>query len=320
MRSSVLLCLCALLLGTAAAEYLTTSFPVRRWIGHVTGRGDLQALVGRRGIYNNDVERSWRADLFALGAESFEIEPTVGAGQKRASLQRLIEEARLDAAAARESADPVSLGRESQLLRDQFREEKTWRKSLAVAGLTERSLRHEVATNLRDRTWLEKQVDRQIQPNEPEVMRYYDQHAAAFQEPLRLRASHLFLAAPEGYPSDVIERQRSQIEQLAKRIANGESFPALIAQFSEDEATKHRDGDLGYFAATRMLPAVFAAAEQLQPGQVSAPVRSRLGFHIIRLTEARPERQLSLEEARPEIIAMLENQKRSAAIAALLKR
>ncbi|CAN5430289.1 hypothetical protein BH18VER2_BH18VER2_05610 [soil metagenome] len=116
----------------------------------------------------------------------------------------------------------------------------------------------------------------------------------------------------------MIERQRALIDQLAKRIGSGESFPVLVTEFSEDEATKKRDGDLGYFAGARMLPAVFAAAKQLQPGQVSAPVRSRLGFHLIRLMEVRPARQLSLEEARPEIIALLENRKRASAIASVV--
>ena len=320
MRRILFFLLLPLALGIGAAEYLTTSFVARQRIGDVVRRGNLQALAGRRGIYDNDVERAWRADLFAVGADTSEIEPAILAELKRAALQRLIEGERLNRAASGEPVVSSSVEREIQLLRDQFRDEKTWQKSLAGADLSSRTVAREVTINLRDRAWLEKQIADRIQPNDSEVQRYYSEHQSAFQQPLRLRASHLFLAAPEGYLDDVIERQRTLIEQLAKRIANGESFPALIAEFSEDEATKMRDGDLGYFAGTRMLPEVFAAAEQLQPGQLSAPVRSRLGFHIIRLTETRPVRQLTLEEARPEIIALLENQRRIAAVAALLER
>ncbi len=312
----VLLLLLALGLGIATGEYLTTCFSARKWIGHAVSRGDLQALIGRRGIYENDVGRAWRAELFAVGADAREIEPATATEQKRAALQKLIEEEKVHAAASGEAADPASVARETQLLRDQFSDEKSWRRSLGGAGLTARALEREVTNNQRERAWLEKQIAGQLQPNESEVRRYYAEHQSDFQEPLRLRASHLFLAAPEGYPEEVIERQRALIEQLAKRLANGESFPALVAEFSEDEATKRRDGDLGYFAEARMLPAVFAAAVRMQPGQISEPVRSRLGFHILRLTEAQPARQLSLEEASPEIIALLENQKRIAAVAA----
>lgn len=305
-------------LGAGTGEYLSTSFAARKWLGHLVRRGDLQALIGRRGIYENDVERAWQAELFAVGANAQEIGPAIAAQQKGAILQRLVEQKRTTAAAAGEPVDSASVARETQLLRYQFREEKNWQQALSGAGLTRRGLQREVARNLGDRNWLEKQIAPRIQPNDAAVQRYYNEHLPAFQEPLRLRASHLFLAAPEGYPDDVIERQRALIDQLAKRIGSGESFPVLVTEFSEDEATKKRDGDLGYFAGARMLPAVFAAAKQLQPGQVSAPVRSRLGFHLIRLMEVRPARQLSLEEARPEIIALLENRKRASAIASVV--
>src|SRR4029453_4328034 len=133
----------------------------------------------------------------------------------------------------------------------------------------------------------EAQIAARIQPNEAEARRYYDEHRSALDEPSRLRASHLFLAAPEAYPAEVITAKRSLIEELSKRLAAGESFLALVAEFSEDDATKKRGGDLGYFASEPMLPVVFAAAQRLRPGESSAPVRSRLGFHLTRLMESR---------------------------------
>ncbi|MGI8958072.1 MAG: peptidylprolyl isomerase [Chthoniobacterales bacterium] len=317
MRRASVWILLALALGIGTGEFLTHSFSVRRWIGYFVRRGELQALVGQSGIYDDDVDRAWRAELFGNGTEAREIEPAVAAEQKRGVLQRLIQEEKVTATAADESVNPASIERETQLLRDQFRDEKTWLNSLANAGLTTASLKRKVRTDLRDRTWLEKQIAGQTQPNDSDVQRYFAEHQSEFQEPFRLRASHLFLAAPEGYPDEVINAKRALIEQLAQRLANAESFPGLVAEFSEDEATKKREGDLGYFSETRMLPAVFTAAKGLQPGQVSAPVRSRLGFHILRLTEARPARQMSLEEARPEIMALLENQKRATAVASL---
>lgn len=316
MRRAFLLIIIALLLGLAAGEYLTNNFSVRRWIGHVVRRGDLQVLVRRRGIYDTDVERAWRADLFATGANPQDVEGSIAARQKRAALGRLIQQQKLNRAASDQSINREAIAHEMELLRAQFGDEKTWKKTLAGAGLSRQALEREAATDLRDRDWLEAQIAAQIQPNESEIRRYFEEHRSAFQEPLRLRASHLFLAAPEGYPAEVIEAKRALIAQLSERLANGESFPALVAEFSEDEATKKRGGDLGYFAETRMLPAVFAAAQQLRPGETSAPVRSQLGFHLVRLTESRPPRALTFAEARPEISALLANQQRINAVAA----
>jgi peptidyl-prolyl cis-trans isomerase C len=205
-----------------------------------------------------------------------------------------------------------------ELLREQFRDEKTWNGVLARTVMARRALEREVTTNLRDRAWIESMIAPELRPNEEEARRYFEKHRADFQGPIRLRASHLFLAAPEGYSANVIEAKRALIAALAKRLAGGESFAALVAEFSEDNATKKRDGDLGYFAEKRMLPEVFAAAQELEPGAMSAPIRSRLGFHILRLTESLPARALSFKEAGPEIDALLANQKRSKAVAALV--
>jgi peptidyl-prolyl cis-trans isomerase C len=318
MMRLFLLALLAIALGIGIGEYLTTSLPFRQWIGHVVRRGELQALVGRRGIYDTDVERAWRAELFATGAVAQDIEAATATEQKRAALQRLVEQEKLDAAASGQAINSGSVAHEIDLLREQFGDEKTWIGTLAKAATVRRALEREVATNLRDRAWIETAIAPELRPNEAEARRYFEEHRAAFQEPPRLRASHLFLAAPEGYPTNVIEAKRTLIAELAKRLAGGESFSALVAEFSEDNATKKRACDLGYFTEKRMLPGVFAAARQLQPGTMSAPVRSRLGFHILRLTGSLPARALTFEEARPEIDALLANQKRTKAVAALV--
>ena len=88
-----------------------------------------------------------------------------------------------------------------------------------------------------------------------------------------------------------------------------------MRQFSEAEETKNRGGDLNYFSADRMLPELFAAAQSLRVGETSTPIRSRLGFHLLHLTEALPPREMTLPEAAPEIAAALANAHRAAALA-----
>ena len=318
MTRLLLAATCVIVLGIGAAEYLTQNLVFRRWIARVVRREELQVLVGRHGIYDRAVERAWQAELFARGAAPQDLEDSTASEQKRAALGRLITLEKLNGAAANARVDPPALDLEMNLLRWQMPGEKEWRAVLQRAATNPRQLRCAAARNLGERTWIEDQIARRIRPDEEECRRYFEAHRARFQEPLRLRASHLFLAAPEGYPVEVIETKRALIDNLARRLANGESLPTLVAEFSEDEATKKRGGDLGFFARERMPPAVFDAAAKLHPGETSAPVRSRLGFHIIRLTERRPARALTFEEALPEITAQLGNQKRATACANLL--
>jgi hypothetical protein len=299
MKRALLLGL-ALLLGVLAGECLTRNFVFRAQLGRIVRRGELQALVGTRGIYDRDVQ------------------------SRRRSLPSLIEEAKVNRAAARTPVSASAIDHEMELLRAQLPNEKAWDALLANAGTSARALRREVAENLRSRGWLEAQVAAaNPSPNEQDERRYYQAHRAEFQEPQRFRASHLFLAAPVGYPSEVIARKRALIDALAARQKNGEAFPALVAEFSEDEATKTRDGDLNYFAEARMLPEVFASAGKLQPGQTTPqPIRSQLGYHLLRLQEALPPQQIAFETAAPEIATRLDDERRvqviRAAVASLL--
>ena len=142
------------------------------------------------------------------------------------------------------------------------------------------------------------------------VPRVLSHPSDAFALPRRLRASHLFLAAPAETPSEDVESKRLLIESLSQRIEQGENFSDLVAEASEDEATKGRGGDLGFFASSRMLPEFFAAATNLPVGGLSKPIRSPLGFHIIQLTAIEPARLISFEEARAEIMNALQNEQR----------
>ncbi len=289
-----LLLLVALGIGILLGEGLTRNFAFRAWLGRVAQRGELQALVGSRGIYDRDLRTS------------------------RRSLQSLINQAKVSRAAARQPLPATALAREMALLRAQLPNEKAWNALLAQAGTSPRALRREMAEQLRSRDWLEAKLEALKLPNESEERQFYDAHRAEFQEPLRFRASHLFLAAPIGYPNEVIASKRTLINALAARLKNGEAFPALVAEFSEDEGTKTRGGDLNYFARARMCPEVFAALAALPPGLTSAPIRSRLGFHLLRSQEILPAREISFTEAAPEIASRLEDERRAQAVSTLL--
>jgi parvulin-like peptidyl-prolyl isomerase len=97
----------------------------------------------------------------------------------------------------------------------------------------------------------------------------------------------------------------------------GEDFAILVAQNSEDEATKLNGGDLGYLSGTRMPPDFVEAATKLKPGEISKPIRTRLGFHILKLVDAQPPRQRSFDEVQVDIAIDLANQRRATAIKSL---
>jgi parvulin-like peptidyl-prolyl isomerase len=145
-----------------------------------------------------------------------------------------------------------------------------------------------------------------------EAQRYFDEHRPEFTQPLRLRARHIFLAAPAG--SEKVETQRAAMEQIVARLQRGEDFASLAAAVSEDEASKSRGGDLGFVASNRVPAEFWSAIETLPVNGPVALVQSHLGFHAVQVLEARPPRLMSLEEARPEIEEAVAGEKRQAAV------
>jgi parvulin-like peptidyl-prolyl isomerase len=107
------------------------------------------------------------------------------------------------------------------------------------------------------------------------------------------------------------------MQDIVTRLGHGEDFAQLAAVVSEDEATKTRGGDLGFFSADRVAPEFFAATESLA---INAPPRflqSHLGFHALQVTDVHSARPLTLAEATPEIIALIAAEKRRSAVAVL---
>lgn len=103
-----------------------------------------------------------------------------------------------------------------------------------------------------------------------------------------VRASHILIkVAPDALPKDTLAAYIKAIE-ARKRIVKGEKFDALAKQLSEDPSAKENGGDLGYFSSMRMVYPFENAAYTTPVGQVSMPVRTRFGYHIVKVTDRRP--------------------------------
>jgi peptidyl-prolyl cis-trans isomerase C len=106
---------------------------------------------------------------------------------------------------------------------------------------------------------------------------------------LEIRVRHILLPYPPNATNADLNALRSQAEALRARVLNGESFETLARQFSGDPGTASLGGDLGFFGRGDMLPEFEAAALALQPGQISDPVETQFGLHLIKLEELRTQ-------------------------------
>ncbi len=127
----------------------------------------------------------------------------------------------------------------------------------------------------------------------------YEAVKARFITPEERRASHILVTAGEDRTADEAE---VLAESLRERIENGEAFAELATEFSDDPVSAEDGGDLGWLEPGIIDPAFDDALFALRIDEVSEPVESDFGWHIIRLDDIREPRGQSFEEARAEVL------------------
>lgn len=102
-----------------------------------------------------------------------------------------------------------------------------------------------------------------------------------------IKASHILIALkPDAAPQDSMMAYK-KIQMVRERIQKGEDFEKLAREFSEDPSVNVNGGNLGYFTALQMVYPFEQAAFQLKSGEVSQPVHTRFGYHLIKVTDRR---------------------------------
>lgn len=103
-----------------------------------------------------------------------------------------------------------------------------------------------------------------------------------------VKASHILVSLDENAtPADTLAAY-NKIMEARKRIVAGEDFTIVARQVSQDPTVQQNNGSLGYFTGLQMVYPFEDAAFKLQPGELSQPVRTRFGYHLIRLYDRRP--------------------------------
>lgn len=150
-------------------------------------------------------------------------------------------------------------------------------------------------------------VTADVQPaTEDEARAYYDQNQQLFNAPERVHAYHILIRVSENPSADELAKAKKKAEEVAaKARQKGADFEALAKQFSEDPGSAPNGGDLGYFRKGQMVPEFEAAAFSLPIGKVSAPVKTKFGYHIIKVVDRKKAGIIPYEEIKDKIIQKL---------------
>ena len=139
----------------------------------------------------------------------------------------------------------------------------------------------------------------EVKATDEQLKAYYEDQKAQFANPERRKISHILFAFDKNQAD--ADQQAQQRALKAKQDLQNKSFATLAAEVSDDKLTAKSGGDLGLFNVGVMEKDFETAASQLKLGEVSAPVRSAFGYHLIKVTELVPGEVKSYDAVKPEL-------------------
>lgn len=134
-----------------------------------------------------------------------------------------------------------------------------------------------------------------LEVTEEKLRAYYEQHKDEFQAPEERWVRHILIQVAENADDAAVEAAKAKIEDIAKRLENGENFEVLAKEFSDDPGSREQGGDVGWVSPGLMAKAFEDEAYSLEVGKPGKPVRTPFGFHLLEVTEIKSGGEGSFE-------------------------
>ncbi len=157
--------------------------------------------------------------------------------------------------------------------------------ALAASGMSIADLKEETETYLK----VEKIIGPDIEITDEQINAYFEENKEAFEQPSQVEASHILVATQE------------EADEVKAKLDDGGDFAELAAEYSTDPANAESGGALGAFGAGEMAPEFEEAAFSLAVDEISEPVETDYGFHIIQLTGKTDAAEANLEDSKEQI-------------------
>jgi len=181
-------------------------------------------------------------------------------------------------------------------------------KAIESQHMTLESLRDKIKKGILLMKLRERAIHSKVQITDTEISEYFAvQQSKGKAESIRL--SHILFTLPEDADEVTVARVRDEAQRVREEVLKGKEFALAASQYSQDSDSARQGGDMGYLASDQLSLPFQKEIAQLQPGQISQPVQTSFGFHLIQITDRRINRLVKGSEQWNEIKETLISQK-----------
>lgn len=267
------------------------------------------AKVNEHNIYESEIRSILNQFLANNGIEPSKIDfynPQL-TNYKKDILKRLIERQLLYTLASQNISDDIDKKVQDILtkIQQKYPSEKDFENALSASGTNSEELR----LKFRKKAIIEDyliSLSNNIKISDQEISNFYEKNKKAFNTEEKIKASHILIEIKGAIDAD---SAKIKIDKVYKKLQEDEEFAELARKYSTGPSGKD-GGDLGYFRRQGDMVEKFAAtAFSMKIGEISKPIRTKFGYHIIKVIDHKPAKSTSLQEATDKITNILKDKK-----------
>ncbi|MFZ4683198.1 MAG: peptidylprolyl isomerase [Terrimicrobiaceae bacterium] len=303
----------------AATPGAVTTTPVPAADAAAAVLKDPVAVVNGEKVTKSELEEAFNSAVQASGAKVDDLT----ADQKLEGYRQLLDELILDKLVSKAAEGVVvpqaDIDSEVAKIKGQFPSEEEFNKQIIAAGQSPEKFNDALKKMLQQQKWIEGQVGDKTAVTDADAKKFYDSNTSEFNEPETVKASHILILVGKDDSEDVAKQKLEIAKKAAARAKKGEDFTKLAKELSQEPGAKESGGDLGFFPKDQMVPEFSEAAFNQKVGQISEPVRTQFGWHVIKVTDKKPAGVVPYEQVKKQLLAYLKTDKQRKAVQELLK-
>ncbi|RIW33320.1 foldase [Bacillus salacetis] len=182
--------------------------------------------------------------------------------------------------------------KELQMLKETYENEEAFNQALASSGASVDSVKE----NIKSYLLTEKLLKDRVTITEDQIKEYFNTNKDTFAQKEQVEASHILVEDEE------------TAKEVKEKLDKGEDFAELAKEYSTDTSNAEAGGELGFFAKGEMVAEFEEKAFSMKKGEISEPVKTEFGYHIIKVTDKKEAEEAVLEDHKEEIKDILFDQ------------